>query len=654
MSCLLIFLALLPVQQTHAASKKYVVNLLSMKQDINLSKIKNLASLKRHYNVIVYTKPSSTGKIYVLSVGYFSSFQEAKNVSMELGKIYKGAYPAKFISGYTVISSTKKVSAKKSFSSKPRRSSATLSDKQLDQIINSARSAIKQGENRQAIQLLSAILSVGENRHSREALELLGVARERNGQYNHAVNAYNKYIKKYPDSDDLRRVKQRLAVLLTAEKRVDKKTKKGVSRKARPWQMAGSLSQTYSNNNGEDADLYTFLSVAGRKRNEETDIRLQFTGSRTSPIKGNTDTDFQISEVYADILFREGGFSTKFGRQRSRTGGLFGRLDGLLLSYEGSNSTRYNFLAGIPVASAHDFLFDTENNKKLVYGLNTDLSFFNKVLDLNLYVLEQRNDGILDRQVVGAETRIFKRSVSIFSLFDYDISYDETNIFLLTGNWQFSGQYNFFFNVDYRNNPFLTTANALIGQTETDLGTLVSVLGEEAVRQLAIDRSSTSKLLSLGLLGPLSDNTTIRGDISTTEVSESVASGGVPGLPMIGPDYYYSLQFVTRNYFDRGDTSILQFQYADTEALKKFSSLVTTRIPITHTIRIAPRAILTFNNLTLGKNRTDLRVSMRTDYKYNRRLHMDVDVGMDFSDARSQDGSALTNYYLTASYHWLF
>ena len=665
----LLLLVFLPVQLSHAASDKYVVNLMSLTQDVELTTIKNFAELNANYNVIVYSKILDSGKKYVLSAGYFPDYQAAKKASEILDKTYKGAYAVKFTSNFTVLKSIKRlppsissapsklVTPSKPVSAllaKPEKSGSGISQKQLDKIMRSAKSALKQGEYKRAVQLFSAVLSAPENKYSREALELLGVARERNDQYNHAVNIYNNYIKKYPGSRDVRRVKQRLAVLITATKRIDKKDEKKIRIKDRPWELGGSLSQSFNNNNGEDVDIYTFLSLTGRKRNKETDLRLQFTGSRTSPLKGHIDAEFQISEMYADVLFRDSHLSTKIGRQRSRSGGLFGRFDGFLLSYDDSASTRYNFLAGIPVGSSHDYLFDTERNKRLAYGINSDLSFLDKTLDLNLYALAQYNDNILDRQVLGAEARFFKRSISVFSLFDYDTSYSETNIFLLTGNWKPANNYNFFFNVDYRNNPLLTTTNALIGQTETDLGTLVSLLGEEAVRQLALDRSTTSRLVGLGLLGPWSDSTTIRGDISTTRVTSSEASGGVPAMPMVGPDYYYSLQFVTTNYFDKGDTTILQFQYSDTEVSRKVTALVTTRIPITKKLRIAPRVILSFNNLELGQNRNELRTSMRTDYKYGKQLQMDVDIGMDFSNVESEEDSALTNYYLIASYHWIF
>lgn len=180
------------------------------------------------------------------------------------------------------------------------------------------------------------------------------------------------------------------------------------------------------------------------------------------------------------------------------------------------------------------------------------------------------------------------------------------------------------------------------------------MLGEEAVRQLALDRTSTSKLLSLGLLAPLSGSTTVRGDISISEISALPASGTLPAMPEIGPDYYYSLQFVTTNLFSLNDTTITQFQYRDAETSSRVTALLTTRIPVTQKLRIAPRLILSFTDLDIGDDRKELSVSMRADYIYSRSLQMDFDFGMHFMDVDNAEIDTQDDYYFIASYHWLF
>ena len=668
--CLALVLVCVLSRNAHAAAEnKYVVNLLSMKQDISLDKVKNLSSIKDRYNIVLYRKPLNDGNMNVLSVGYFSSYDEASKVAGTLDRRFNGAYVSKFRDGFTeqktisaqvaapqeikpkhVIPKSRPAAVKTS-----TKNASTLSDERLDQIMVSARKAILSGDNRNAIQLFSAVLTAPENKHSIEALELLGLARERNGQYNHAVNIYNKYIKLYPQSKGIRRVRQRLAVLTTATKRIDSADQINDAPKVdRPWNTFGSLSQSYRNNDGEESELYTYLSVDSRKANDGTDIELSLKANRTSPLSGDTETDFQISEMYADVQFTNSGLSTQLGRIRTRSGGLYGRLDGLILGYDDMDSTRYNFMYGLPVDRSREQLFDSESDK-LVYGVNAELLFLDKSLNVIPYLVEQRNDGLLDRQAVGTELRYYNSDLALFSLLDYDTSYDQMSIFLLTGNWKTADNLTLFFNLDYRSSPLLKTGNAVIGQTETDLGTLAAALGEDAVRQLAEDRTSTSKLFSMGASWPISNATTVRTDITASTISATPETGGVPATPEIGPDYYYSLQYVSTNFFDLKDTSILQFQFADTEAYKKLSTLGSVRIPVTNKLKITPKAVLAFTDLEQGENRTELRTSLRADYRYSRDLYLDADLSVDYSDVElaGSDGKK-TVYYFIATYRWLF
>lgn len=661
---ILVLFFLSPGVSQSQAEQKYVVNLLSMRQSINLEKVKNLSSIKGRFQIVLYNKPIKSWTTNVLSVGYFSSINEANKVARSLGKSFNGAYASEFHASYTLLktidantgnTSNKIVSKKPAAKKTTVSSTSTLTEERLDQIMLSARKALKTGDNKKAIQLFSVVLSVPENKYSADALELLGLARERNNQFNHAVNNYNKYINKYPDGDGVRRVRQRLAVLTTMTTRVDKSDDViDVKSEARPWEMYGSWSQSYKDNDGEESELYSFLDVTARKSNEDTDLEFLFTGNRTSPISGDTDADFEIYEMYADVEFKNNGLSTRLGRIRSRSAGLYGRLDGLIISYDDLDTTRYNFMYGLPVDRSREQLFDSEN-EKLVYGLNAEMLFLDNALNLIAYLVEQRNDDLLDRQAVGTEVRYYKSDLTLFGLLDYDISYDQVGIFLMSGNWKTSGDATLFFNADYRSSPLLTTGNAVIGQTETDLGTLAAAIGEDAVRQLAEDRTSTSQLLSMGVSWPLDDKTSLRTDLTAATISSTPASGGVPATGDFGPDYYYTLQYAANDYFTPGDYTVLQFQYGDTSSSSKLSTLGSTRIPVTEKIKLTPRALLTFTDVEIGEDRTELRTSLRADYRYSNDLYMDIDLSMEFSDVdQPGDDDVFKNYYLIATYRWLF
>ena len=167
--CILISAVLLPAQSAYAASDKYVVNLLSLQQNVDLSLIKNFDELKRSQNVIVYSKVLDGKKKYVLSVGYFSSYQAAKKIAIKLGKAYKGAYAVKFASSYSVIKSIKRLPSplttkplKPASPLKPvsvpaptltsKKSASALNQDQLDKIMRSATSTLPQDEYKKKIQ----------------------------------------------------------------------------------------------------------------------------------------------------------------------------------------------------------------------------------------------------------------------------------------------------------------------------------------------------------------------------------------------------------------------------------------------------------------------------------------------------------------------
>ena len=103
-----------------------------------------------------------------------------------------------------------------------------------------------------AIRYLTALTATGDNKYAREALELLGLARQRNNQTAHAVDIYEKYLVLYPDGEDSDRVRQRLAGLLTASSSPRKKIHQSTADEdINDVTTYGSLSQSYINNQAD-------------------------------------------------------------------------------------------------------------------------------------------------------------------------------------------------------------------------------------------------------------------------------------------------------------------------------------------------------------------------------------------------------------------
>ena len=69
-----------------------------------------------------------------------------------------------------------------------------------------------------AIRIYTKVSQSAENRYSQDALEFLGLARERKAQLAQAKLVYRDYLERYPDGEGAERVRQRLLALITVRK----------------------------------------------------------------------------------------------------------------------------------------------------------------------------------------------------------------------------------------------------------------------------------------------------------------------------------------------------------------------------------------------------------------------------------------------------
>ena len=119
------------------------------------------------------------------------------------------------------------------------------------------------------------------------------------------------------------------------------------------------------------------------------------------------------------------------------------------------------------------------------------------------YVQSQNVAGISDRQAVGIETRYLDETRSLTTMLDYDTLYGEINTALVFGTWRIRNRITLTGLYDERTSIF--TRNALIGQPVTGFEELLLSWTEEELRQMARDRSATSKTATLGISTPVGE-----------------------------------------------------------------------------------------------------------------------------------------------------
>jgi len=535
----------------------------------------------------------------------------------------------------------------------------TSGEEESDPLLEEANKAMTGRNYRHAIQLYTKILADPHHKDRQAAQELLGLARERNGQLAHAKAEYEKYLQLYPQGEGTQRVRQRLYGLLTARatpKEKLRKSKKTAAGNAWRKDVRGSLSQFYwrdksrSNINGEILDrslLTTDLDVTTRLRNDRYEVEGLFIGGYDNDFHDDSEDETRVNDLYIDALDKKINLSGRLGRQSRSTGGVLGRFDGGLINYRTSPQVGFSLVGGYPV----DFF--TRNNinwDKNFYGLSMDLGTFADRWDFNTFYMTQEANGISDRKAVGGEVRYYDPHRSFFSLVDYDTSYDAINIFLFVGNWLFPDNTNINLSLDYRKSPLLTTSNALQGQSVETLDDLLDTYSEEEIRGLAEDRTATSRTLTLGASHPLNSKLQISGDMTLSRLSGTKASGGVEAYEGTGTEGFYSAQLTASSLIKEGDIAVIGLRYADAGTSNTVSLNLNTRYPVNRAWRINPRFRVDYreNTDTIGRQ-LKYRPSIRMDYYWKRRIRLEVEAGGEWADNKI---SGLDEKEKTRGYFW--
>ena len=605
-----------------------------------------------------------------LCAGYFDSRQQANAALTAIQKTYPGAWVQEVTDSAShriIIAASVKPSASQTpmaealtKKSVPANASS-LSEKQLDDLMKRARSDFKRKRYDSAIRYLKALISAGEHQYSQEALELLGMARQRKGQYPHAVDIYQRYLEQYPEGEASDRIRQRLAGLLTATKAPRKKIDMTTLGHENTVTSYGTLSQYYRNNRAsidEAGDittlsqLITFVDLTTLHRTAKYDHRYQFTSDHSYDFIDSDDSQFRFIETYYELSYRNTGTSGRIGRQTLRVGGIIRRFDGLSVGYQITPQMRLNLLGGLPVGYNDK---SSLNEHQTFYGITFETGTFLEHWDMNLFYFDQQVDGLTDRNSIGTEVRYRDRRNALFGMIDYDIFFDELNILQLNGNMNFDHGRTAHMSAFMRKTPILSTSNALIGRQERSIEELKSVLNIEQIYQLAQDRTADSQTVTLGGSQPLDERFTASADITFTRTDATVASGGVDATPETGTNYFFSTQLVGNNIFMARDTNVLGLRYYDTRLTSTISLIGNARFPLGRVWRINPRLQFDFRKLNDGRSQEKIRALIRSDYRYRNIARFDFELGYD--DVREDSTGAplgSSNLFFMIGYRWDF
>lgn len=532
-------------------------------------------------------------------------------------------------------------------------------DQAVADLMEQARQAMIGGDPGKAIQLYTKLLDSPNNKFSREALELLGLARERNGQLAQAKAAYEKYLILYPEGEDSERVKQRLAALVTAAWQPAQKMREIEAEKPKDnWTTYGSfyqyLRRDASTLEGQDEVVRNFLLSSNldlnvRGKTSDYDVKARFSGGYFYGLDQASADQSQLGYFYVDINNRPHQWFTRIGRQTSYGGGVLGRFDGVNVGMRFAQRYTLNLVAGLPVERSTHVSPDTG---RYFYGVNLLSGPWRDYWEFNGYLIEQRADAILDRRAVGGEVRYVHPQRSLYTLVDYDVLYKSLNIASAQGTWALADETTFSFMADYRNSPPIGTRNALFGQYNTSLKVLGDTYSEAQIRQLARDRTPHYSMAMVGVSRPLSDRFRLGGDFTVSDFSATPASAGVTANPGTPTEFYFSTRLTGSNLFKQGDANILGLRLAHTGSNDAAALSLSSRLPSAWEWIVNPRVQLEYRKYT-DRDQTQLMVmpGLRFERYWSRRYYFELDTGLE--TWRQQDWIGNQNYlsyYLNIGY----
>jgi tetratricopeptide (TPR) repeat protein len=543
--------------------------------------------------------------------------------------------------------------------------------------MDEARAALKVSNFRGAIQLLTKVIKLPENEYSAEAHELLGLARQRSGQTAAARAEYESYLAHYPNGEGSERVRQRLDAIITASGEPSEKLRPVTTQLSykrangafgptgeTDWTFSGSASAFYIRDDSfrigmdpsvapdpnADADSHqvhqnevlSSLDLVAAWVNDQAKGKIRFSGTDEQHFD-STDNRYGIAALFSEVELREWEVLGRVGRQTRSTGGVLGRFDGGLVSWQAVPFAKFNLVAGSPVLSRFDSPF---KDQKYFYGASVDLGPFFGGFETTLFAIEQRDRWLIDREAVGAEFRYFDQTKSAFSTVDYDVHFQQLNAAVVSGSWILPDKSTIYGGADYRRTPYLSTWNALLNQSFTTLYDMLRVQSSDQLQQLALDQTPIYRSAMIGYSRPLTDRFQISADATVVNLTQPIALLGVdPNLGSLpaGNEYYYSTQLMGSNLLKEGDMYIAGLRYSNLLNSDQYVVDFNTRYPLWDNLSLNPRLRLGYRS---GKG-IDLKEytvlpSILTDYYWSKELSFEFELGAQQTWSR-QDSIADNN-----------
>jgi hypothetical protein len=330
---------------------------------------------------------------------------------------------------------------------------------------------------------------------------------------------------------------------------------------------------------------------------------------------------------------------------------VLGRFDGATITHKQNDSVQWNVVGGYVARSA----YETTETKQPFYGISADVELAGGKIEVSPFFVQQYYDGILDRQAVGAHFYWVTDESLVSAVVDYDINLAAVNNLYLNGSYNLNEQWRVHGTIDQRRSPYLTTSNALIGQSYDDLSELERDLLDMKLDDLADDRTATSTVARLGVDGMISESWRLSVDASASDYSSTDTSAGVTGFPD-RQDYYFSTQLRANDLLGKNSYGAVQLRYQFSDNAETSTFMLNSRFAVLSDWFVYPRLMVSQRNYETS-SQTQLRIkpSLRFDYVGFNRFRFEAEVGYDWNTTETISRDIdMTGLFLRVGYRVRF
>ncbi len=588
------------VTERGETASNYAVNLESQRTPFDAGAVET-ATRRLHTQAFVSEVETGGEKWYRLRVGPFDQRSVAEDVLRTAGKDYPRAWLA--VGDDSITNDPNAAFAEPPLPPvEPIGIDPPLDPPQLKSLLDQAHEAMRSRDYPQAVQVLTKLQRQAEFPQRADVQELLGLARERSGEVAQAKAEYEEYLRRYPKGPAAERIRNRLRILRAASVAGRTGGFGHTDEADHGWKVSGGASQLFRRDsfgtdlNGPlfatvvenaiftDADLFAHRD--GERFN--TDIRTNFGYAKNflpRDIDGARDR-VRITTAFLDLNDKLLDLRGRVGRQTTLNDGNFGIFDGAKVSYRFLPSWTVRATVGMPVDNSGDGVETDRKFETLAVDFAPALSHW----DTSVYVTQQRNDGLKDRQALGAQVQYARPTMSVVSYVDYDTAYRSLNALVLLGTVQLPARWQLTADLEHRNAPLITSENALIGQPFTTLSELQKVFSGQQIHDLARDRTPVLSTYSLSALKQLGERWQAILDVFYTKLGDTPASGGVePFTGTQGNDISYQAQLIGSSLLRQNDFNQVLVRYDTTPTYNVLGWQYIARFPVFGAWRAGPR-----------------------------------------------------------------